>query len=762
MFNRHWISAALLTAAAMTAAAQDAVVLDSTRYDYQSNGSYGKMIALSADGVSHGAFMGGTNVTTGRRVRAWCVDTNLNVTGPADVSERRGFATVAATSILPSNGLPPNSTIVALHSNMGSSFGVDFAGCTMAFNWVSEMESADLLWPHVTRDYQDRIHMICGDAGTVTPDAVWYNASTDGASWDGNAVLVAGNCGTLAQITAAAKHAPGAAVLFLPDAICAQGSSSDISYYEARDEDNDLFFTITQGVPVNVTHYNCPESTAPFRHGVRAYADADAIYDAQENPNLLMAWSTPVAMLDYMVYEDLETHAMHAEEFFHYDAWHSAIWFHNATAGTWGHIAGWLTADGEGGLPDDSMHVGTFRCAQDRVQLAQDPETGLLYALWNAYSIDDLRSPVPDGKKMANGELYLACSADGGLTWGPRVNITNSPSPGCVSPDCLSETFGSLAEVVDNGGLHLAYMLDRHAGSSIRNSEPDDGSIETINPYYYLRVPVAQVPPHTGEPWDANGHLGLSTYRRSWWFTTGHPDTVRAIDRVTIFNEGTAERHLMDLTMYHDALDEFGDAESDLWVSWEVQLGDPVEPEGMITDPASVSDWDGRLPAQRTVLMHLSVGHRGLPLREQAFKFSFDDGTERLYRYVYQGMNGEDSRVELIDLDNLGQYQADTLYHNDGTGIGRPAQPAAFALLGAAPNPFNPATEISYRLAAPGEVRLVVHNLLGERVAMLVDGPLPAGMHRARFDGSGLASGLYLCTLEAEGRSVTQKLLLTK
>ena len=65
----------------------------------------------------------------------------------------------------------------------------------------------------------------------------------------------------------------------------------------------------------------------------------------------------------------------------------------------------------------------------------------------------------------------------------------------------------------------------------------------------------------------------------------------------------------------------------------------------MITDPASTSDWDGLLAAQRTVLTHLSVGHRGLPLREQAFQFRFDDGTERLYRYVYQGMNGEGSRV---------------------------------------------------------------------------------------------------------------------
>ena len=91
----------------------------------------------------------------------------------------------------------------------------------------------------------------------------------------------------------------------------------------------------------------------------------------------------------------------------------------------------------------------------------------------------------------------------------------------------------------------------------------------------------------------------------------------------------------------------------------------------------------------------------------------------------------------------------------------RPESPAACTLL-ASPNPFNPATEIAFSLVAPAEARLTVFNLRGEVVARLVDGALPAGEHRVNFDGAALASGVYLAMMEAGGRRVTIKLLLTR
>jgi hypothetical protein len=89
-------------------------------------------------------------------------------------------------------------------------------------------------------------------------------------------------------------------------------------------------------------------------------------------------------------------------------------------------------------------------------------------------------------------------------------------------------------------------------------------------------------------------------------------------------------------------------------------------------------------------------------------------------------------------------------------------QPQAFTLGAPWPNPFNPVTRIPLTLQHPMPVRLVVHNLLGQQVAVLVDGILPAGTHHLPFQAGRLASGLYLVTLEAAGRAQTRTVTLLR
>lgn len=80
------------------------------------------------------------------------------------------------------------------------------------------------------------------------------------------------------------------------------------------------------------------------------------------------------------------------------------------------------------------------------------------------------------------------------------------------------------------------------------------------------------------------------------------------------------------------------------------------------------------------------------------------------------------------------------------------------------PNPFNPSTTIRFELTGDNQrARLSVYDILGRRVAVLVDGKLPAGVHTVSFDGTGLASGVYLYRLETEGGIIRQrKMLLIK
>lgn len=84
------------------------------------------------------------------------------------------------------------------------------------------------------------------------------------------------------------------------------------------------------------------------------------------------------------------------------------------------------------------------------------------------------------------------------------------------------------------------------------------------------------------------------------------------------------------------------------------------------------------------------------------------------------------------------------------------------------PNPFNSATVIGYDLPDPGgPCRLTVYGLDGRLVRVLVDEILPPGWHTVRWDGRddraiALASGIYLCHLEAAGRQTIRKLSLVK
>ena len=96
------------------------------------------------------------------------------------------------------------------------------------------------------------------------------------------------------------------------------------------------------------------------------------------------------------------------------------------------------------------------------------------------------------------------------------------------------------------------------------------------------------------------------------------------------------------------------------------------------------------------------------------------------------------------------------------TGTADEAVPEAFRLDQNYPNPFNPTTILGYAVPAPGPVRLEVFDVLGRRVAVLVDAFQPAGAYTVPFDAAALPSGTYLYRLQAAGHVETKTMVLVR
>lgn len=78
------------------------------------------------------------------------------------------------------------------------------------------------------------------------------------------------------------------------------------------------------------------------------------------------------------------------------------------------------------------------------------------------------------------------------------------------------------------------------------------------------------------------------------------------------------------------------------------------------------------------------------------------------------------------------------------------------------PNPFNPTTKISYTIPEAGNVTLKVYDMLGKEVATLVNGFQTAGVKTVDFNASNLNSGVYVYTLNVNGKVQSKKMVLMK
>ena len=140
----------------------------------------------------------------------------------------------------------------------------------------------------------------------------------------------------------------------------------------------------------------------------------------------------------------------------------------------------------------------------------------------------------------------------------------------------------------------------------------------------------------------------------------------------------------------------------------------------------------------------------GLPVSNVAF---YNDSTE------FQVLAGYIASFDTIHPVIEGRIRADTI-----TAIRKNSSviPDAFLLKQNYPNPFNPTTNIEFDLNKTSYLILIVYDILGRKVATLVNEKLSAGSYTVNWDASGYPSGIYFYRLEVKEFTDVKKMLLIK
>ncbi|UCC80253.1 MAG: T9SS type A sorting domain-containing protein [Candidatus Zixiibacteriota bacterium] len=296
------------------------------------------------------------------------------------------------------------------------------------FTEYSVNSSDENFFPHIARNVLScRLHMVT----TLLENsfALQYTYSTDnGVTWSDYALVDTADL--MGYIIVASPVSDKTAILY-----CKQDSTGefyDVFYNESMDGIAwDFRF------PVNITGFTADDSLS-------TWSDIDAVYDYNDDIHIIY-------LAAIVQGGDISLNSTQLRH-----------WYQST-----GHNV--ITTGSDSGC----AQVADCLCVA-KPNLGVDIDN-ILFAVWSEMDYNDVSAGG-----YSNGELYAAYSFDYGIWWSPKVNITNSSTPGCVPLECDCDVWVSLAEKVD-GKLHVLYIDDKDAGAYGQG-------IRTINPVMYLEV----------------------------------------------------------------------------------------------------------------------------------------------------------------------------------------------------------------------------------------------------------------------------------
>ena len=480
-----------------------------TYYDYQTNGSVGKMIARDSQGGIHVTWMDGYDADNEPRHQKynffesgqWLVGEDG---GAVDGGTRSGYGSIWLT------GDEAQRAMVFYHvegilDEVISACGIDYGRSWGAFQsaLLPRYPEQTAIWPRGVLSGNGLIHVVYNrrDAGYISYTFGTINAQGEPEFIEDSPVPAAPTHLNSYQI-ARSPNSDRVAITWLTprtgipappewDGFLAYQINNDLMLAWSDDGEHWNF-----DHPLNVTNCIPPnpqeaDTVKAMGDTLRPYCTHDLIFDADDNIHIVF---DARGLWQKAVYDpDTDRPPIYALTV---DAGFLFHWSEETQEVT--PVAdGWFLQQ-VGNETGDTLIIwptpGAWKTNVCNPSLAYD-DNGDLFCVFNYYPWGDYNDYVAPGDRSwdigrCHGDVAVTVSEDNGATWYYPTMVTATASPLAEPGEAMCETYPTLAEDIDDT-LHIFYVLDTEGGTKAGQSET--GASSTLCPVYYHRLPVGEV-----------------------------------------------------------------------------------------------------------------------------------------------------------------------------------------------------------------------------------------------------------------------------
>ena len=473
--------------------------IGTTWYDFQQNGSMGRLISVTDDGYHHFSWMYTDESYTGSVSRY----VDVNCSDPLDnyIGQRHSDGGTTKAGYCNQTHLHDGSSLLVHHRTAGSP--IWYCTLTLANGLGSTLfdrhwDIPDYIsnspsgvpgeWPqaevlHDTATGKDYIHVVMTEGNTSggVPVMVAYercyikdgpglldtmicqsyqSGSTKtykviaGANGSGASNLIShfdSSCSITPTVTVSHFSHRVAIAYLKPSCDGSCNYLSDICYIESMVNGDEWVAGSPWPPPErNITNFGCAGSE-------RGYSDLSACYDYKDSLHIVYVTAG-------------------------FDPANPAYYVPSNT-----HLYHWSKKTGTGMITSkiqENTNPGAHNLNIAKMSIsAQNPiyhaggDSVYLFCIWTQFDSSD-----QSANGFGNGDLFGCYSSDGGANWRESYNLTNTHTPNCAPGNCLSEHWSSLAQNIHDGNLHIQYICDKDAGGAIQDSP----SAWLENPVMYL------------------------------------------------------------------------------------------------------------------------------------------------------------------------------------------------------------------------------------------------------------------------------------